>query len=121
MFGYAVDQTVEKAAEKTFGLRAVKTLHDHTSAVGDDGREAFGLMPAGDPHVFVGINLRQHKFPAITADQAPQQGREHAAGAAPFGADVEHDRHLVRAGQHQRIKIGFYNIVREIHGLRIFS
>ena len=93
----------------------MKTVNDVSAAVSDDGREPLGLVPAGDAHVFVGINFRQNEFPVVFPDQSLQQGRQHTAGAAPFGANVQQYRHLLRAVKHQFIKIGFFDVVGKTH------
>lgn len=59
------NESIQKFAQKAFGLDAMEPVNDLTVAVGDDGWKAFGLVSPGKAHVFISINLRQQKLPLV--------------------------------------------------------
>jgi hypothetical protein len=108
-------QFVQKVTQKTFCLHAMKPVYRMPVAVGNHRGETFGLVPACNPHVFVGINFGQNELPGALDGQALQQRRQHEAWAAPVCANVEHHRHRLRSFNDQRLKIRFFDIKDKFH------
>lgn len=102
-----VNHVAEKAAQKPFGLHSMKPVNHLPKTVSDDGGETLGLVPPGNAHVFIGINLGQYKLPSIVSHQAIKKRLKHPAGAAPIRADVQQHRNLVRTGHNPKVEVSF--------------
>ena len=105
MLGMAAQHVIDEAAQEAVGLRRMKAVDLDAVAVGDDGGEAAHLVPPGDAHVLVGIDVGQQEFAATGLRQRVQARAEHAAGAAPVGADVHQHRPDMRGRDHRGFEI----------------
>ena len=113
------DEAVEKFPQEAFSFRAVKAVRDQATAVGDDRGKAFGLVPPGDAHVFIGIYGCKLKLAFVSHCQSLQHGCQDPARAAPIGADIEHNRQRMGALKHHFIKGRFFDSMGKlVHAVR---
>ena len=64
------DQFVQKMTQETFCLHAMKPVYRLPVAVGNHGGEPFGLVPACNSHIFIGIDFSQNKLACVLRGQA---------------------------------------------------
>lgn len=86
-------QFVQKVTQKTFCLHAMKPVYRVPVAIGNHRGKTFGLVPACNPHVFIGIDFSQNKLARVFSRQPLQQGGQHKARTAPVSTDVKHHWH----------------------------
>ena len=108
-----VNHVAEKAAQKPFGLHSMKSVNHLSKAVGNNRGKTLGLVPPGNAHVFIGINLSQYKLPSVVLHQALKKRLQHSAGAAPICADVQQYRNFVRTGHDPQVKVSLDNLKRQ--------
>ena len=77
-------------------------------------RDAAHLELRGQFLVFVGIDFGEDEATAVLGGELLQDGLEDAAGLAPFGPEVDDDRHLARCAEHPGREIGNGDVVSVI-------
>jgi hypothetical protein len=69
VFGMLPYQVINEAAQEALGLRRMKTIDLDAMTVGDHGGEAAHLVPPGDAHVLVGIDIGEQKAAIVRSRQ----------------------------------------------------
>ena len=110
----SLDDLINEATQKAFGLRAVKAVDLLAVTVGNDSGKPANLMSSGNLHVLVGIDHAENKLAVIVNDQFVQQRRQHSAWRAPICTNINQNRHFVRAGHDKLIEVNFFYIARKV-------
>ena len=88
---------VEEALDHLRRLGADELVDDGAVLEGLDRRNALDPERPRELRVRVGVDLHELDLAATVGDRSLEHGPELSARPAPFGPEVDHDRHLTRA------------------------
>jgi hypothetical protein len=93
-------QCVEELSDRRRRQGADELAHDLAVAERLHGRDALDRVAERQLLVCVDVDLDERELAGSGLSLALEHGTEHAAGAAPGGPEVDHDRQLVGALEH---------------------
>src|SRR5262245_35886233 len=94
------DRLVEEAADHGGWVGADEADHGLAVPEDDDRGEALDAVLGGERLLGVDVDLGELDLAFALGGLGLDRGAEHAAGPAPGGPEVDHDRQLVRAFDH---------------------
>src|SRR5690606_21199683 len=91
---------LQELAPLALGQRALEAVEDLPVLDQEHGRDRTDLEGAGDLRLLLGIDLGQQEGAVVFAGELLEDRPEGLARAAPFGPEIDQDRHLQRLLQH---------------------